>query len=140
MAGWILAVIAVTFGILPFYAWYLGLPFERAGLLLGVWVLCVAALGWYWLSSPQGRLRWDGEVWHWSGLVAPLKRVRIQYDFQWSMWILLEPEQGRRFGLWVDADPARLSQWQVLRRALVGGDSLSRPDMDSTDGSIPPVR
>jgi toxin CptA len=139
-AGMVLALIAFIFGVLPFYAWYLGLPVERAGVLVGVWALSAGFLAKHWLHSPQGRLRWDGEVWHWSGLAAPLKSACIQYDFQRSLWLMLEPEQGQRFGLWVDADPTRLLQWQALRRALVGAGSLPLSGVDPMDGSIPHVR
>lgn len=135
-AGCIFAMTATIFGLIPLYSWYHGLPVDRLGLLTCVWALSSLALGRYWFQSPQGRLSWDGEVWHWSGLPAPLKQVRIQYDFQRSIWISLQPARGKELGLWVEADPTRLHQWQALRRALVGAGISLASGVAPMDDSI----
>ena len=132
--GRLLGVISLSFLASPVLASVYGLPAWRVVGLLMLWLLASGWVWLYWRSTPTGRLFWDGEQWHWSGghpgQARSLQAVAIQYDFQQSLWILLQPQNGARFGLWIDADPRRVEQWRAFRRALVG--SAGRP-MASAD-------
>lgn len=68
---------------------------------------------------PEGRLRWDGETWYWGSSPQPLRVVRIQYDFQHALWVLVQPRQGPQFGMWLEADASSPERWRSVRRALV---------------------
>ncbi len=129
-AGLLLLGSAVLFLMVPLYCWWLGVPLVRVSALLAVWSGCAVWLTYGWFNSPQGRLRWDGESWHWSGHSAPLRSIVIQYDFQTSLWLLLCPAEGRQFGLWLDACPSQRKDWYAIRRALVGAGGLEAHDSD----------
>jgi hypothetical protein len=118
--GRVLAALSLVFLGSPALAYAYGLPILYLALVLLVWLLASAAMLVVWRNAPTGRLFWDGERWHWSGHAEPLQAVAIQYDFQQSVWVLLEPARGRRFGLWLDADPRQPEEWRAMRRALVG--------------------
>lgn len=128
--GRILTALSFTFAGVPLYGWHTGMPGMNVLLLALLWSVVSAWLVAYWRNMPQGRLRWDGDAWHWSGVSQPLKAVAIQYDFQTSLWLLLVPATGRSFGVWMDADPLNMVQWRSMRRALVGV-SAFRADTDS---------
>lgn len=121
--GRFLAGLSVFFLASPVLAYGQGLPGDRLALVGLLWLLASGWLWLYWRNMPTGRLFWDGEQWHWSGgrleLAQPLQTVAIQYDFQQSLWVLVRPQRGARFGLWIDADARRMEQWRALRRALV---------------------
>lgn len=119
-AGLLLTALSLTFAGVPLYGSLAGMPIEHVLLLAGLWLATSARLVHYWRNLPQGRLRWDGDAWHWSGVPQPLQAVAIQYDFQTSLWLVLIPATGRRFGVWLDADPLNMAQWRSLRRVLVG--------------------
>jgi hypothetical protein len=130
----LLAVLSVSFLASPVLAFVYGLPARGVLWVLTIWLLASGWMWLYWRSTPTGRLFWDGEQWHWSGGnpggAQALQAVAIQYDFQQSLWVLLQPQSGARFGLWIDADPRRMEQWRAFRRALVG--AAGRP-MASAD-------
>nr|WP_315464042.1 hypothetical protein [uncultured Rhodoferax sp.] len=117
-------VLSFTFAAVPLYGLHAGMPLADVLILALFWSTTAALLVYYWRNMPQGRLSWDGESWHWSGVAEPLKAVAIQYDFQSSLWLLLTPAAGRPFGVWMDADPRKMAQWRAMRRALVGAGSF----------------
>ncbi len=126
-AGRLLTALSFIFAGVPLYGWLAGMPIEHVLFLAGLWLVTSAWLVHYWRNMPQGRLRWDGDTWHWSGAAEPLKAVAIQYDFQTSVWLLLVPTSGKSFGVWMDADPQQMLLWRAVRRALVGAGSF-RPE------------
>ena len=129
-AGRILMALSLTFAGVPLYGWHAGMPMAKVLILALLWTATSVWLVHYWRNMPQGRLRWDGDSWHWSGASEPLKAVAIQYDFQTSLWLLLVPTTGRSFGVWMDADPRHMSHWRSMRRALVGAGAFG-PESDS---------
>jgi hypothetical protein len=119
-AGRILMALSLAFAGVPLCGWHAGMSMAHVVILSILWSATSAWLVHYWQHMPQGRLRWDGDSWYWSGVAEPLKAVAIQYDFQTSVWLLLVPVTGRSFGVWMDADPRHMSHWRSMRRALVG--------------------
>lgn len=80
-----------------------------------------------WQKSPGGRLQWDGQHWHWSGLEAmPLCRLHLQLDFQTVILVCLHGEARQRIWLWLERPMPVDMQWTALRRAAVASQRSSR--------------
>jgi toxin CptA len=139
-AGRVLLALLIAFAGVPFVGWFTGMSMNRVCALAFLWCAAVAWVSHYWRTLPQGRLRWDGESWHWSGANEPLAAVTIQYDFQISLWLLMVPAKGRVFGVWMDADPGHMPQWRALRRALVGAGISRRGSEDPMGNGLQALR
>lgn len=139
-AGYIFLALTLAFAGVPLYGWFAGMPINSVWLLVILWCIASAWLTHYWRNMPQGRLRWDGESWHWSSSTEPLRSIAIQYDFQTSLWLLIEPGRGRKFGIWVDADPQHVAQWHAMRRALVSAGPKGSDSEDSLHSSMQALR
>jgi hypothetical protein len=117
--GWLFAGLIFLFLCAPLYSVWSGQAWDRTLAVWAAWGVLSANLVLSWRRMPEGRLRWDGETWYWGSLSQPIKAVRIQYDFQRTLWVLLQPEQGQQFGVWLEADALNPERWHSVRRALV---------------------
>jgi toxin CptA len=75
---------------------------------------------------PVGKLRWDGDQWHWSSAeVDVVHSIVCVLDLQFLLLLRIHCGQGARHWLWLEAgtQPAR---WQALRRAVVAFSTSSR--------------
>jgi hypothetical protein len=93
-----------------------------APLALPAFSLCIAAASIYgWLTSPVGRLTWDGQHWSWSGFPdEPECELALHVDFQWC--VLLRLRNGRGASTWLFLQHKNNSAiWFPLRRALCAG-------------------
>jgi hypothetical protein len=118
--GRLLACLSVASLATQILAYGYGLAAPVVSITLFVWLVASAGVYRYWRRAPSGRLFWDGELWNWSAIGEPLRAVKILYDFQQSVWVVLELRRGSKFGVWIDADPSQPEQWLAFRRALVG--------------------
>ena len=75
-----------------------------------------------WRRTLLGHIRWDGQVWSWSGpsgvaqAVVPL----VTMDFQFVMLVRLDVRDHGRRWCWVARSQNPVS-WRSLRRALFAG-------------------
>jgi toxin CptA len=133
-------------------------PFA-AGLLLGAWLLGVAAVGlwsfqmrapgwqlgasllmllltglcaaWNWLWAPQGVLSWDGQSWSWSAS-APAQEGMPEVGLDFQRWLLLR-WSGAPASRWLWLERARQPErWEDLRRAVY---SRAKPQALRQDAS-----
>jgi hypothetical protein len=78
-----------------------------------------------WFYIPQGRLRWDGQQWLWSGFGdVPVQKLFVVLDFQRLILVKLQANPLGARWIWLDA-PKRDRQWLAMRRAIVGTVTLS---------------
>lgn len=84
-------------------------------------LFCVGAFALYgWRTSPTGRLRWDGELWHWSCDAGELAcQPAVVLDFQRVVLIAVRMTEHRRIYLWLERTAAGGGEWSAIRRALV---------------------
>ncbi len=74
-----------------------------------------------WQNSPQGRLQWDGQHWHWSGLDGTRSiRLHLLLDFQGVLLVSARDEAQRGIWLWLERPEPVDMRWNALRRAVVG--------------------
>ena len=109
------AYLLLTRPVHALYPW-----FATSSLLIGA---CAAY--WGWATTPSGLLRWDGEHWEIEcSTLAPkasqppsIKRVVVQFDFQFFLLLRLDLVKGRGHWLWLDLwSDAR--DWHALRRSV----------------------
>jgi toxin CptA len=82
--------------------------------LLGLWA------GKDWFDTEQGRLRWDGQQWLWSGFGdVPVQQLFVVLDFQRLILVKLQANHVGARWIWLEA-PKRSRQWLAMRRAIVG--------------------
>jgi hypothetical protein len=73
-----------------------------------------------WFYTEQGRLRWDGQQWLWSGFGdVPVQQLSVLLDFQRLILLKLQANPGDVRWIWLEA-PKRGRQWLAIRRAIVG--------------------
>jgi hypothetical protein len=78
-----------------------------------------------WRRSPQGRLRWDGEHWRWSGFQdSPACRLVVVMDFQSVVVVKVTTEARAPIYLWLEQTPGDTS-WRPLRRAIVSSEATT---------------
>ena len=78
-----------------------------------------------WFYTQQGRLRWDGQQWLWSGFGdVPVQKLFVVLDFQRLILVKLQANPLGARWIWLDA-PKRDRQWLAMRRAIVGTVTLS---------------
>jgi hypothetical protein len=84
-----------------------------------------------WRRSPQGHLRWTGQVWTWSsGPSLVCREVVVHLDLQFVLLLSLRTEAGRRLWLWPERR-ADLARWRDLRRAIFARTPREKaPDAD----------
>ncbi|HYW55991.1 MAG TPA: hypothetical protein VE934_03475 [Polaromonas sp.] len=77
--------------------------------------------GWGWKNSPDGQLRWDGQVWCWQGpeghASTPALELSVAIDFQQVLLLKLKNHDNAVCWLWVERQ-AQPERWMDLRRAV----------------------
>lgn len=110
------------------------------------WRQAVFALTWLsvfvfafrsWWHTANGKLRWDGQSWHWTDAATTLSgQLGVHLDWQFCLILSLRPESGRR--IWLCPERWRdVTHWNALRRAVFarqGADS-AQPEASSRDGA-----
>lgn len=96
--------------------------------------LAVSAIAFHrWQKSPEGRLRWDGQFWFWTGFDAlQACRLSLLLDFQRVVLVCVVGDAKAPLWLWLEerrGDPA----WKPLRRAMVASQAASRAQSESTE-------
>jgi hypothetical protein len=85
-----------------------------------------AASSWY--RAPTGTLCWDGRVWSWHCVKAPINGVVTVYlDLQYFMLLGLRTDVGERVWLW----PERRTEaryWNALRQAVFSRGASANPN------------
>ena len=83
-------------------------------ILSGAFVISVHG----WCRSPQGRLRWDGQAWHWTcGQASSGGDVAVHLDLQLFLLLSLRTEAGVQLWLWPERGDD-VARWNALRRAV----------------------
>lgn len=128
-----------------FQAWLLGLT-ASGGAVTGVfwhhtadlggwrsWLFAMTLLGACtvaaraWRHAPQGRLRWDGQAWRWTGVNASTCGVpTVHLDLQFCLVLSLRLDTGTRLWLWPERT-REVALWNALRRALFSSGVSSQP-------------
>lgn len=115
LAGFVLALFASDQGELD----------ARSGLLACALLIATGVAGLGWWQSPQGKLHWDGQDWHWSGFASdPACRLRLLMDFQGVVVVTIQAAMHKPVCLWLEAMPGD-SGWRPLRRAMVSSQLVS---------------
>ncbi|MHB8948911.1 MAG: hypothetical protein ACYC4S_07600 [Rhodoferax sp.] len=90
----------------------------RQWLFVGILLVACAIAAAAWRDSSRGTLRWDGQAWHWNGVVAFAPAVlTVHLDGQFFLLLRLRSDTGKRLWLW----PERrldVTRWSALRRAV----------------------
>ena len=88
-----------------------------------------------WKKSPQGRLRWDGQHWYWSGCASGSTcQLSVLIDFQSIVVVSITSEMQMPLTVWLEA-ASDATSWKALRRALVSNQAAS----DGKHGKFGPV-
>jgi toxin CptA len=109
-------------GVAACVAWRLGSPASGARSAIAAIVLVLAAVlaSWNWWRMPDGMLSWDQEQWSWQGGQAV---VQVSLDLQ--HWMLLRCHAGSNScWLWLER-AKRPEHWAEVRRAVY---SRARPE------------
>ena len=132
--GWLLGG-AVLLGVLAGLLWC-----EASGLAgwrQGLYALALLAAGGValhaWQRTPQGHLRWDGQLWHWRTEAASVNGVlAVHLDFQFCLLLSLRTDAGARLWLWPERQLDR-PQWHALRCAVFSRRRTAAPDAIEVD-------
>jgi len=139
--GWSILMIGLT-GLVAGLFWH-----EQAD--LAVWrqylyalsllaALIVAFQAWH--RTPQGRLRWDGQVWSWNrGEVSVCGQVTIHLDLQFVLLLSLYTETGSRLWLWPERG-VDMARWHALRRAVFSNRAKGPSQESSKDAPFGSIR
>ena len=119
-----------------FQGWLLGLISLIAVLADWLWCLQADSIGWrqglfllillvtlvdsvlVWQRTPTGSLRWDGQVWSWNSVNAPVSGVlAVHLDLQFCLVLSLRQVNGVRIWLWIERR-GDATRWDALRRAV----------------------
>lgn len=111
-ALWLAGAATIVFG-------WQGVPPGRlqATFAFAVWGLAGFMACRFWMTLPQGDLRWDGHTWEIPGASTSSAGVRVLLDAQCHL--LLRAHGGEPAGrwLWLSAT-SRPARWNDLRRAV----------------------
>jgi hypothetical protein len=102
--------------------------------LLVILALCTAQAAIDLSEAVNGRLRWDGERFHWSDAQDhAVTRLQCALDLQRVLLLRITCEAGPRMWLWLYS-PAMDGRWRAVRRAVVCAEQ--NPQLHASD-SLP---
>ena len=117
--GWLLGLISLI-AVLAGWLWCFQADSIgwRQGLFLLILLTTLAGAVRAWRRTPTGSLRWDGQVWRWSRVDAPVSGVLVVHlDLQFCLVLSLRQVNGVRIWLWPERR-ADVTRWDALRRAV----------------------